>query len=84
MQVHDRLPAVGTAVDDKPVTALGYPFFARKLSGHEHHPSDKRFIASGEIIDAGNVSPGHYQDVGRSNGVHVPEGNDFSAFIDSI
>jgi len=50
VQVIDLLPAIGVAIDDEPIAALGDSLFAREIARDDDHVSDQRRIVILYII----------------------------------
>src|SRR5580704_1460744 len=76
MQVVDLLAAVGIAVQDEPIAALGDAVLARQVAGDDHHVSEQRFILVGDIVRGRNWLVRHDEDMYRGGGSDVQECDD--------
>jgi len=60
VQVIDFLPAIGIAIDDEPIAALGDSLFAREIARDHDHVSDQRRIVILYIIRRRDGFMRHY------------------------
>src|ERR1700733_13661842 len=76
MQVIDLLAAVGIAVQDESIAALGDAVLTRQVAGDDHHVSNQRLILVGDIVRGRNRLVRHDEDMYRGGGSDVQERND--------
>src|SRR5688572_3038194 len=82
VNVEDGLTGFGIAVEHRPVARAVVSLFLRNLRGGAHHGSDERVVLFAQIVEGGNVLPGHDQHVQRRLRVDVGKRQQPIVFVD--
>ena len=78
-----NLVGIRATVDDQAVTTLGDTFFVRDGVDHFEHVPRELLVFFGDLIHSWNVFFRNDQDVGRCNGVDIPECENLLILIDN-
>ena len=84
MEMKNGLSAVGTAVDDQPVSTGVDTNFPRDPVCHSREPAHNSGCVASEIGDRFDMRSRYDKDMHRGRGVYIPEGHDVFVFVDEF
>src|SRR5690348_6803562 len=84
MNVENRLARVGAAIDDDAVAIFGDPVLLRETVCDHMDRADKLAILFVQVREHRDVLDRHDEDMHRSLGPDVPEGDDAVVAVDDV
>ena len=84
VEVIDRLPPVGTGVDDQAVARCGEALLFGDLAGFEQQVAEQGAVLGSGVLHAGDDFLGDDEDVRRGLGLDVAESQTIVVLIDDV